>query len=81
MTSLTRGSSCCSSPGCAATSSLKMAWRISEVPPFSVFSTKLPFLRLPMQPHGHIPTSGCTNQSGVAGRLGRVAIMAWRRRS
>ena len=30
VTSLTRGSSCCSSPGCAATSSLKMAWRISD---------------------------------------------------
>ena len=29
-----------------------------------------------MQPHGHSPTSGCSSQSGVAGRLGRRAIMA-----
>ena len=30
-----------------------------------VFSTKLPFLRLPMQPHGQSPTSAWTSHAGV----------------
>src|SRR6185436_9921591 len=75
-TTLALGSSRCSRPAWAATSSPNITCRISAAPPFRVFSTNDPFLRLPLQPHGHIAGSPLTNHSGVGGRSRRWAVRA-----
>ena len=59
------GSSRCSTPPWAATSSLNIAWRITLEAPSIVFSMKLPFLRRPMQPHGQSAISPCVSHAGV----------------
>ena len=46
-----------------------MTWRSSPALPSRVFSTKLPFLRFPIHPQGHIAISPCSSQAGV-----RVAV-------
>ena len=47
-----------------AMSSENIAWRRRPDAPPIVFSTKLPFLRLPMQPHGHSPTCAAAANRG-----------------
>lgn len=62
----TRGSMRWSNPDWFAMSSPNMAWRIRLDAPSSVFSTKLPFFRLPMHPQGHRARSPWTSHLGVA---------------
>ncbi len=61
----TRGSSRWRKPRCWATSSPNIALRITPTAPERVFSTKLPFFRLPMHPHGHSASSPVTSHVGV----------------